>query len=178
MDPEGSEPRAPAGRISMSEVNVPWLRDLIGLLVFLALCFGTAALGSRLSDAALREWYADLAKPPWTPPDWVFGPVWAVLYPLVAVAGWTVWREGRSRIAVPLFLLQLALNAVWPWLFFGFRRPGWAFLDIVALLASIVATMAAFQRVRRRAALLLVPYLAWVTFAAALNLAIWQMNPL
>ena len=173
----GPPPPEPASkRVSMSAVKVPWLRDLLGLLLFLGLCFGAAILGSRVAEPALREWYAGLAKPPWTPPGWVFGPVWAILYPLIAVAGWTVWREGRSRVAVLLFFLQLALNAAWPWLFFGFRRPDWAFFDIVALLAAILATMAAFQHVRRRASLLLVPYLVWVTFAATLNLAIWQMN--
>jgi tryptophan-rich sensory protein len=95
----------------------------------------------------------------------------------MAVAGWTVWREGRSRVAVLLFLLQLALNAVWPWIFFGLRRLDWAFFDVVALAAAILATIVAFYRVRRRAALLLVPYLAWVIYAASLTFAVWRLNP-
>jgi tryptophan-rich sensory protein len=107
----------------------------------------------------------------------VFGPVWTILYPLMAIAGWTVWREGRSRLAVLLFLLQLALNAAWPWLFFGLRRPDWALIDVFALVIAIVLTIVVFYRLRRRAALLLVPYLAWVVFAATLNFAIWRLNP-
>ncbi len=163
-------------RPHISTVKVPAIRDVLGLVAFVLLCFGVSVFSGMVTAPAIREWYAALAKPSWTPPRWVFGPVWTLLYPLMAVAGWTVWREGRSRIAVLLFLLQLALNAAWPWLFFGRRRPDWAFFDIVALTIVIVATIVAFYRVRRRAALLLVPYLAWVVFAGALNLAVWQLN--
>ena len=163
-------------RPHISTVKVPAFRDLVGLVVFVSLCFGVSIFGGLVAAPAIREWYAALAKPPWTPPGWVFGPVWTVLYPLMAVAGWTVWREGRSRIAVLLFLLQLALNAAWPWLFFGRHRPDWAFFDIVALTIVLAATIVAFYRVRRRAALLLVPYLAWVVFAGALNFAVWRLN--
>ena len=164
-------------RIHISAVKVPATRDLLGLIVFVLLCFGVSFLGGMVTVPALRPWYEELAKPSWTPPGWVFGPVWTILYPLIAIAGWTIWREGRSRVAVLLFLLQLALNAAWPWLFFGLRRLDWALVDIVALLIAIVATIVVFYRLRRRAALLLVPYLAWVAFAAALNFAIWRLNP-
>lgn len=164
-------------RIHISAIKVPAVQDVLGLTFFLGLCFGISVAGGRVAAPALHEWYGGLTKPVWTPPGWVFGPVWTLLYPLMAVAGWTVWREGRSRIAVLLFLLQLALNGAWPWLFFGFRRLDWAFFDIVALTVALVATIAVFYRVRRRAALLLVPYLAWVVFAAALNLAFWLRNP-
>lgn len=164
-------------RIHISAVKVPAVRDILGLVAFLALCFGVSILGGMVAAPALREWYAALAKPAWTPPGWVFGPIWTILYPLIAVSGWTVWREGRSRLAVLLFLLQLALNAAWPWFFFGFRRLDWAFFDVVALTVTLVATIAVFYRVRRRAAALLVPYLAWVVFAAALNFAVWHLNP-
>jgi tryptophan-rich sensory protein len=157
-------------------VKVPALRDALGLGAFILLCFGVLVFGGTVTAPAIRAWYVALDKPPWTPPGWVFGPIWTLLYPLMAVAGWTVWREGRSRIAVLLFLLQLALNAAWPWLFFARRRPDWAFYDIVALMIAIVATIVAFYRVRRRAALLLVPYLAWVIFAGSLNFAVWQLN--
>jgi tryptophan-rich sensory protein len=125
---------------------------------------------------ALPEWYPALRKPSWTPPGWVFGPVWTLLYPLVAVAGWLAWREGRARTGGLLYLLQLALNAAWPWLFFAERRPDLAFACIVVLWLAILATTFAFWRVSRGAAALLLPYLAWVGFAAALNYAIWQMN--
>jgi benzodiazapine receptor len=164
-------------RLRMSAVKVPAIRDVAGLVGFIILCFGVSALGGLAAAPAIREWYEPLEKPSWTPPEWVFGPVWTLLYALMAVAGWLVWREGRSRIAALLFLLQLALNAAWPWLFFARQRPDWAFFDVVVLAIAIVATMAAFYRVRRRAAFLLVPYLAWVVFAATLNLAVWRLNP-
>ena len=164
-------------RPHISTVKVPAIRDLVGLVAFVLLCFGTSFLGGMVAAPAFREWYVELSKPPWTPPGWMFGPIWTVLYSLMAVAGWTVWREGRSRIAVLLFLLQLALNAAWPWVFFGLRRLDWAFLLIVAMVVAIVATIAAFYRVRRRAAFLLVPYLVWVAFAGALSFAVWRLNP-
>ena len=164
-------------RLHISKVKVPAGRDLLGLITFVLLCFGVSVLGGRVTVPALRPWYEALAKPAWTPPGWVFGPIWTLLYPLIAIAGWTIWREGRSRVAVLLFLLQLALNAAWPWFFFGLHRLDWALIDIVALVVAIVATIVVFYPLRRRAALLLVPYLAWVVFAAALNFAIWQLNP-
>jgi len=101
-------------RLHISKVEVPAGRDLLGFVAFVLLCFGVSVLGGRVTGPALRPWYESLAKPSWTPPGWVFGPVWVILYPLMAIAGWTIWREGRSRVAVLLFLLQLALNAVWP----------------------------------------------------------------
>jgi benzodiazapine receptor len=157
--------------------GVPAARDVFGLIGFVLLCFGVSILGGMAAAPALAGWYADLAKPTWTPPGWVFGPVWTLLYAMMAVAGWLVWREGRSRRATLLFLLQLALNAAWPWLFFSLRRPDWAFAAVVVLAVAILAAIVASLRVSRGAALLLVPYLGWVVFAAALNLAIWQMNP-
>lgn len=151
-------------------------RDVLGLTAFVVLCFGVSVLGARATLPALAEWYPALEKPPWTPPGWVFGPVWTLLYPLVAVAGWLAWREGRCRLGMLLFFLQLALNAAWPWLFFGQRRPDLALVAIVALWLAILGTIVAFWRVSRGAALLLVPYLAWVGFASALNHAIWKLN--
>ena len=135
-----------------------------------------SVLGSRATLPALAEWYPALRKPPWTPPGWVFGPAWTLLYPVIAVAGWMAWREGRARFGPLLFLLQLALNAAWPWLFFAQRRPDLALVCIVALWVAILGTIVAFWRSSRGAAILLVPYLAWVGFAAALNHAIWRLN--
>jgi tryptophan-rich sensory protein len=155
---------------------VPATRDVFGLIAFVVLCFGVAALGGMATRPAIPAWYAALRKPSWTPPNWVFGPVWTILYALMAVAGWRVWREGRSRVAALTFLLQLALNGVWSWLFFGLRRPDLGLLGITLLWLAILATMIAFWRVSRKACVLLVPYLAWVSFAAALNAAIWRMN--
>ena len=151
-------------------------RDVLGLTAFVVLCFGVSVLGGRATLPALAEWYPALRKPPWTPPGWVFGPVWTLLYPVVAVAGWMAWREGRARFGPLLFLLQLALNALWPWLFFAERRLDLALACIVALCLAILGTIVAFWRSSRGAAILLVPYLAWVGFAAALNHAIWRLN--
>jgi translocator protein len=157
-------------------VPVTRTRDVLGLAAFVVLCFGISALGARAAALALPEWYPSLRKPSWIPPGWVFGPVWTMLYPLIAVAGWLAWRDGRSRFGPLLYLLQLCLNAAWPWLFFGERRPDLALACTATLWVAILATIAAFWRVSRAAALLLVPYLAWVGFASALNHAIWRLN--
>ncbi len=149
-------------------------RDILRLLIFLAITFAVASFGALFMPGA---WYAALEKPAWTPPSWLFGPVWTVLYVMIAVAGWLVWQR-ESRVGTPLVLwgAQLALNGVWSWLFFGLERPGLAALDIIVLLVLIATTALVFMRISRVAALLLVPYLAWVGFASALNIAIWQLN--
>jgi tryptophan-rich sensory protein len=157
-------------------VKVSRTRDVLGLMAFVTLCFGVSVLGGMATAPALPEWYPALRKPSWTPPGWVFGPVWTLLYPLMAVAGWMAWREGRARIGPLVYLLQLALNAAWPWFFFGQRRLDLALACVVALWLVILATVVAFWRVSRGAAVLLLPYLAWVGFAAVLNHAIWEMN--
>jgi len=157
-------------------VHVSRTRDILGLTAFVALCFGVSLLGGRATVSALAEWYPALQKPSWTPPGWVFGPAWTLLYPLMAVAGWMAWREGRARLGPLLFLLQLALNAAWPWLFFAQRRLDLALVCVAALWVAILGTTVAFWRSSRGAAILLLPYLAWVGFAAALNHAIWRLN--
>jgi benzodiazapine receptor len=153
----------------------PWL----GLAGFIGLCFAAAGIGSLLTAPALSGWYELLRKPSWNPPGWVFGPVWTALYLSLAVAAWLVWRErGLSGAALPLtlFAAQLLLNAAWSGLFFALRLPWLAFAEIVLLWGAILATLLAFWRVTPIAGWLLVPYLAWVTFAAALNLTLAQMN--
>jgi benzodiazapine receptor len=151
-------------------------RNLQALAGWIALCFGAAATGAFVS---IDGWYADLAKPAWNPPPWVFGPVWSMLYLMMAVAAWRVWSLGgfpaRKR-PLTLFLVQLALNALWTPLFFGLHQPGLALFEIILLWLAIVATLRAFHRIDRPAAFLLLPYLAWVTFATVLNAALWQMN--
>lgn len=125
-------------------------------------------------------WYDALRKPPFQPPKWVFGPVWTVLYAAMAVAAWRVWRRAGwdgARGPLTLFLVQLALNVAWSWLFFAWRRPDLASVEIVVLWLAILATLLAFLRVDRAAAWLLAPYLAWVTFATALTIALWRLNP-
>lgn len=151
-------------------------RDVLGLVGFVVMCFGVSVLGGRAVAPALAIWYPGLVKPSWTPPSWVFGPVWTLLYPLVAVAGWLAWREGRSRVGTLLFLLQLSLNAAWPWIFFGERRIDLALLCVALLWLAILGTIRAFWRVSRGAAVLLLPYFGWVGFATALNAAIWFLN--
>jgi tryptophan-rich sensory protein len=157
-------------------VSVSRRRDVLGLAAFVVMCFGVSLLGGRATLPALAHWYPALAKPTWTPPEWAFGPVWTLLYPTVAVAGWLAWREGRSRRGTLLYLLQLTLNAAWPWFFFGERRIGWALVCVVALWFAILGTIVAFWRVSRGAAVLMLPYLGWVGFALALNAALWRMN--
>ncbi len=125
------------------------------------------------------DWYWKLNKPPWTPPPWLFGPVWTLLYLMMGVAAWLLWRRRDAtlgRAAVTLFVVQLALNLAWTPLFFGLHAPGLAFAEIVALWVAIVATVTVGWRVHRAAAALLTPYLSWVSFAAALNFAIWRLN--
>lgn len=126
------------------------------------------------------EWYAQLKKPLWNPPGWIFGPVWTALYIMMAIAAWLIWRSGgfsARRKALMLFLLQLLLNAAWSPLFFGLHQPALAFVEIVLLWLAILATLLVFWKVQRRAGVLLLPYLAWVSFAAVLNFTLWQLNP-
>lgn len=152
------------------------VRLAFGLAAWLALCFGAASLGAFFMPG---EWYATLKKPSWNPPGWIFGPVWSALYVLMAVAAWLVWQRGgfaAQRRPLALFLVQLALNAAWTPLFFGLHWPGLAFAEIVLLWLAIAATLAAFRPVSRTAAWLLVPYLAWVSFAAVLNFTLWRLN--
>jgi benzodiazapine receptor len=153
--------------------------QIIGLAGWLLLVFIVAAIGAAASAQA-ASFYQQLVQPAWAPPAWVFGPVWTVLYVLMAVAAWLVWHSGgfrQNRWALGFFLGQLALNALWSWLFFGWRLGGWAFADILALLVSLAITIVLFWRVRPAAGVLLIPYLLWVAFAAVLNYVVWQMNP-
>jgi tryptophan-rich sensory protein len=151
-------------------------RSAFALFCWIALCFGAAASGAIWSPDA---WYAQLRKPAWNPPTWVFGPVWTALYAMMGVSAWRVWRRAGfagAGDALGIFLLQLALNALWTPVFFGWHRPGWAFAVIVAMWIAILATLISFRRHDRLAAALLVPYLAWVSFASALNFALWRAN--
>ncbi len=147
------------------------------LALFLVACIGGGAASGLATPPG--EWYASLAKPTWTPPGWVFGPAWTLLYTLMAVAAWHVWRRRAAtdvRMPLALFAIQLVLNLAWTPLFFGMQRPGLALAEIVVMLAVILATTASFVRVSTTATVLMLPYCAWVCFATALNWAIWQMN--
>ncbi len=154
-------------------------RSALVLLAFVALCFGAVLVGSAFTQPSVPEWYASLVKPSFTPPSWLFGPVWSVLYLAMAVAGWLVWRRKReSSVALPLALFggQLVLNALWSILFFGIRAPGLALVEILTLWAAIFATLLCFWRISTLAGWFLVPYLAWVSFAMILNFEIWRLN--
>lgn len=158
-----------------------WLSpgSLLKLVISLALCFAAAALGSLMTLPSIPNWYAGLEKPFFSPPNWVFGPVWTVLYALMALAFWRIWVLGRGsalQAAALAFGVQLVLNVAWSGAFFGLHAPGLALIDIVALILAIIATMSAFARIDGRAAWMLAPYLAWVAFATALNAAIWWLN--
>jgi translocator protein len=157
----------------------PGKRDTIGFIGFLALCLLVSAIGGAATATSVGSWYRTLAKPPFNPPDWVFAPVWTVLFFMMAVAGWRIWRRDglrRTRLPLTLYALQLALNLAWSIAFFGMRSIGGALVDIVALLLTILATTAVFWRRDRVAGMLFVPYAAWVAFAAVLNAAIWRLN--
>ena len=148
-----------------------------GVLVgWLALTF-TASMTSVFVSTG--GWYAGLVKPSWNPPAWLFGPVWTLLYVMMAVAAWLVWQRGgwaAQRWPLTLYLSQWALNALWTPLFFGLQRPGLAFAEIIVLAMALLATLIAFWKVRRLAGALLVPYALWVSFAAVLNFTIWRLN--
>ena len=154
-------------------------RQILGLAAWLLVSFSAAAVGG-VASANAGEFYRALSLPGWAPPASVFGPVWSVLYLLMGVAAWLVWRErglAGAATALTLFIVQLVANALWSWLFFGWRLGALAFLEVVVLWLLILATLTAFWRVRRLAGVLLVPYVLWVTFAAALTYAVWQRNP-
>ncbi len=154
-------------------IRNPWL-VLAGLIL---LCLSVGAIGGFATQASVDSWYRTIAKPSWNPPDWVFGPVWTALYVMMAVAAWLVWKT-RDRItpAMILFYAQLALNLAWSLLFFGARSPGLALIEVVFLWSAVLLTMLAFFGRQTTAGWLFVPYLAWVSFAAVLNAAIWWLN--
>lgn len=165
------------------------LRSSGALIGWVALCLAVGWIGSRVTAPALVDWYPALAKPVWTPPDAAFPIVWTALYAMMGVSAWLVWHRladpGEARhgqgfarwLPLCIFLLQLGFNFLWSLLFFGLRSPALGVGDITLLLVAIVATIVAFRRVSPVAAWLMLPYLLWVGYATALNLAIWRMNP-
>jgi len=151
----------------------------LGLIGWLALCYAVAAIGGWASADA-PAFYGRLTRPVWAPPAWLFGPAWAVLYTLMAIAAWRVWRRAgftTGRRAMTLFIAQLIPNAAWSWLFFVAHTGAYSTLDIAVMWLLIAATLSAFARIERRAGWLLVPYLLWASFALALNIATWRLNP-
>lgn len=154
-------------------------KQIVGLVGWLTVSFAAAAIGGAASIQA-GPFYTELVRPAWAPPSSIFGPVWTALYIMMGLAAWLVWRVGGFRAAksaLSLFLVQLALNSLWSWLFFGWHRGGLAFADILLLWVLIVATLICFWRIRPLAGGLMIPYLLWVGFACALNYSVWQLNP-
>jgi translocator protein len=162
--------------ITATTIQSSSTRSALALAGWLVLSFSAAAIGGLFMPGA---WFATLKKPSWNPPNWIFGPVWTALYTTMAIAAWLVWKRGGfagQRVALSLFLAQLLFNALWSPLFFGMHHPGLAFADIALLWLALLGTVAAFWSARPLAGALLVPYLAWVTFASALNFALWRLN--
>ena len=156
---------------------MPLKSSIIGLAVFLVVCFAAAGIGGAVTTPKIGTWYASLAKPSWNPPNWVFGPVWTTLYICMAVAAWLVWRKDAAAwLPLTLFGVQLVLNVLWSCIFFGLEMPGLAFAEVLLLWAVIAATMVAFWQRSTVAGILFVPYLAWVSFASVLNFTIRRLN--
>ena len=156
--------------------------QILGLLGFLAATAAAGALGAWATTPEVGGWYARLRKPSWTPPGWLFGPVWTLLYALMAIAAWRVWRRPDAKpdarkTALACWAFQLALNVGWSWIFFRAHQTGFAFVELVSLWLAILATTVAFAGIDRPAAALMVPYLLWTTFAGVLNGTIHRMNP-
>ena len=147
------------------------------LVICIAACMASGVLGSLWTTPKLQPWYANLAKPAWTPPNWLFGPVWSALYLMMAIAAWLVWRTANGfTLPLKLFVFQLLLNVAWSGIFFGLRSPAAGLIDIALLWLSILATAIAFWQAVPVAGWLLLPYLIWVGYASALNFSIWRLN--
>lgn len=154
-------------------------QDAFGLVGFLLVCLIVSGIGGLVTASSVGGWYVTLNKPAFNPPDWVFAPVWTILYLLMAVAAWRVWRSTKKaarRAALSVFGAQLALNLLWSIFFFGFQQIGLALIEILLLLSTIALNTVLFWRIERLAGWLFVPYVLWVSYAAALNLALWLLN--
>lgn len=152
------------------------MRSFIGLIVSIVICFSAAFAGSRFMPG---EWYASLVKPSWNPPNTIFAPVWTTLYLMMAFSAWIVWKSfpfAQVKSALIIFVIQLILNALWTYLFFGMKNPGLAFVEIIILWGFILLTTVLFMRLNTLAGLLLIPYFLWVSFASFLNYTIWRLN--
>jgi translocator protein len=152
------------------------MRTWLVLAAFIALCLGAGFVASFATMQSVVEWYPTLNKPSWTPPNWLFAPVWTVLYIMMAVAAWLVWRAGNSKTALFLFFGQLLLNVAWSFLFFGAQSPLLGLINIVLMWLAIAVTIFAFAMRSRLAAFLMVPYICWVSLATALNASIYMLN--
>lgn len=167
------------GESKLASVSFTLGQQILGLVVSLVVCFGASAIGSAATISEIGSWYATLEKPSFNPPNWIFGPVWSLLFLMMAIAAWLVWRKwgwAGAKVALIVFLVQLVANVMWSILFFGMHRPDLAFFEICLLWVLIAATIGLFFGKSKPAAALLVPYIAWVSFAAVLNFMIWRLN--
>lgn len=165
--------------LGSADVAIITFVNFVYAIISILIAQAAGAIGSIFTVSSVGGWYTTLAKPELNPPAWVFGPVWTTLYTLMGIAAYLVWRKidaPGAKLALTLYVVQLALNALWSILFFGLHSPGGALVEIVFLWLAIVATIVAFARVSRLAAWLLAPYILWVSFAAYLNYAIWMLN--
>ena len=157
------------------------LTDIVKLVISIIACQCAGFIGSLFTTAAISTWYATLQKPPFTPPNWLFAPAWATLYLLMGISAFIIWRRGldnpQVKRALFLFVIQLVLNTLWSVVFFGFESPLYGVIVIAALWVAILFTILKFFKVSSVAAVLLLPYILWVTFAAVLNVSIWVLNP-
>jgi len=157
------------------------LKDIFKLLISIVVCQCAGLIGSIFSITAIPTWYAALQKPPFTPPNWLFAPAWITLYLLMGISAFIIWRRGlesrRIKVALLVFLIQLDLNALWSVTFFGLQSPLYGVIVIVALWIAILFTILHFFKISTAAGALLLPYILWVSFATALNVSIWMLNP-
>ena len=156
------------------------MKTLVNLIAWVIICLAAGLIGSIFTIPSIPTWFAGLNKPPFSPPNWIFSPVWTTLFILMGISAWLVWEKGISnkevRSAIMIFAAQLALNMLWSILFFGFKSPLLAFVEIIVLWVLILATILSFYKISKPAAWLLIPYILWVSFASVLNLSIWLIN--
>lgn len=154
-------------------------QEVLGLVVFLVVCLAVSGIGGAITATSVGTWYQALQKPPFNPPDWIFAPVWTVLFILMGIAAWRVWRRAgfaAGRNALTVFAVQLGLNLAWSFLFFGLQRVGLALFEIIILLLAIVVNTILFWQIDRFAGALFVPYVLWSTYAMILNISLWLLN--
>ena len=156
------------------------MKKYIAPIIFILISEAAGIVGSIFTSKAIPTWYASLSKPGFNPPGWLFGPVWVLLYMMMGLASYLIWQKrgtaGLVRPALILFFIHLSLNALWSVIFFGFKNPGLAFIEIIILWGTIALLIFMFGKIDRRAAYLMVPYILWVSFAAVLNFSIWRLN--
>lgn len=156
------------------------IKSTIKLIAAILICLGAGLIGSVFTSPAIPTWYAALQKPIFNPPNWIFAPVWTTLFILMGISAFLVWERGikkkKVKIALVMFSAQLMLNILWSLLFFGLRSPFYAFIEIIALWLAIILTILRFKEISKPAALLMLPYIIWVSFAAVLNIAIFALN--